>query len=131
MKHLIFFDATCSFCQSSVSKILKWDRKRLFCFAPLDGQAAKKWLTGKRASLRFLNTLVLIEGFKGGSPRTWIRAKAVFRIFWLMGGFFKVFGLLGFLPKIVIDPIYRLIARYRFFLPSQTISKKDSSRFIK
>ena len=131
MKHLLFFDATCSFCQHSVGSVLKWDRNRLFCFAPLGGKTADKWFTRKRSSLPFLNSLILVEDFEGDSPRTWIRAQAVFRIFWLIGGFFKPLGLLCFFPGVVINPLYCLVARFRSCLSSSPTLKKDHTRFLK
>jgi predicted DCC family thiol-disulfide oxidoreductase YuxK len=109
--HLVFFDNECDLCNSSIHVILRLDKGRRFLFAPLNGLTAKEWLTGGRAFLKSENTLVLIENYLSPEPRTWIRGRAVFRILWLVGGFWKLLGWLCFTSG--GDNVYRWIAHHR------------------
>lgn len=113
MKHLIFFDDTCLFCQRCVGYIKRIDRRSQFEYTSLTGKRAGDILVGKYTHLQKLNTLILVENFKETRPRFWIRSKGVFRILWLIGSWHKLLGVLCFLPSFLIDPLYRLVARYR------------------
>ncbi len=86
----------------------------LFSFAPLNGNIAQEELKDSLKRYQELNTLVLIEDYKDPIKRKiWIRSRAVFRIYWLRGGFRKLIGMLFFLPPTVGDFFYRLIAKHR------------------
>ncbi|MGE5196650.1 MAG: thiol-disulfide oxidoreductase DCC family protein, partial [Anaerolineae bacterium] len=109
--HLIFFDDACPLCCQSVGFILKWDAKKLFLFAPLSGSTAALELKEGNEELRNANTMVLIENFTTPRHRLWTRGRAVFRILWLMGGFWQFLGWMCFIPY-ASDILYRLIARH-------------------
>lgn len=125
MKHLIFYDANCRFCEASVNFIFVRDKKRCFYFAPLEGTTAKKY----PEAAAYKNTLILLEDMSSSSPTILVRAKAAFRIFWLLGGCYKVLGALSFLPHFLINPFYRLFV---FFLPRKKIfsPKQKSDQFL-
>jgi len=110
MKHLIFYDDQCPFCQTCVNYVQKIDKEGVFEYDSLTSPRAKKLLEGKDAPH---NTLILLEGYKKGTPRLWIRSKGAFRILWLIGKWRKIIGVLCFLPGVVIDPFYRLVAHFR------------------
>ena len=113
---LILFDDTCPLCWHSVSVIQKWDKKGLFQFSPLNGNAAKKALKEKWVRLKNAGTVVLIEDSSSQEPRIWIKGRAVMRICWLIGGWRKLFGWLAFMP-FGVDAVYSFIAkrRHQFF----------------
>lgn len=108
-KGIIFFDGDCGFCDRSVRFFLKADRKGLFCFAPLRGLTAQAELD---STLLSAGSIVLLEK-TATPPRVSLRSKAVFRAFWLLGGFWICIGWLSFLPSILFDWAYRLIANNR------------------
>lgn len=108
-KHLIFFDASCPLCQKAVLHILSVDKDCIYLFSPLDGKTAEKFFS-KEKYLK-LNTLVLVENFDT-HPKIYIRSRAVFRIFFHIGGIYRAMGLFAFIPPL-FDPIYRLIAHHR------------------
>lgn len=108
--HLILFDDQCALCWRCVNIAIQLDKSGLLLFAPLKGVTAKERLP---FDLFEKNSFVLIENFKGGHSIIRIYGKALFRIFWLLGGFWKVVGLLHFLPGWLIDPLYRFIASRR------------------
>jgi len=104
MKHLIFFDSSCSLCQRAVQKIREQDEKEVFAFFPLTSDKAKELLPEE---LLKGDTLVLLEDQK----RVWVRAKAIFRILKLLGGKKSWLGFLSYVPG--LDFFYRIVARNR------------------
>ncbi len=125
--HLILFDSTCPFCCHSVAQVYAWDRRALFRFAPLEGKTARLVLKERWDGLRAENTLVLVES--GG--RLWIRGRAVCRIFWLLGGWSRIVGILAFFPC-GIDAIYSFVAKRRHQLRRSSLRglPQDESRFL-
>lgn len=133
MKHLIFFDDTCAFCQNSVHRIIKMDRKELFAFAGLKSQAAAHFLRGDKEYLKEENSLILVENYETYSPQVWLRARAIFRILWLIGGKWKLLGWLYIVP-FGTDAVYRLIAVHRTSFSSDIkteLTPKEQSRFLR
>lgn len=123
--NIIFFDQYCSLCRNAVKNIVKKDVHKRFFFAPLDGLTAKKKLIGNLAKLTQENTLILLENNKA-----WIRARAVLRIFWLLGGKWKWIGWLYCIPG--LDFFYRIVAKHRhiFFSKEKGTLVQDSDRFL-
>lgn len=109
-QHLIIFDDSCGLCQRSVLIALNADKERRFLFAPIGGKTAKKLM--KKAKLK-ADSFILIENIHSSRPFAWVYGRGVLRLFWLLGGSYKVIGALFILPKICIDPIYRFIAKRR------------------
>ena len=132
MSHLVFFDHHCSLCQRSIRWMIRHDRKSLFMFAPLEGQTAATFLIRDLEYLKKENTLVLFENYKSGTPKIWIRGKAVFRILWLFGGIWRLLGWLCFLP-LGVDQVYKWVARHRsslFFSISHELTKEEKARIL-
>ncbi|MCP5509116.1 MAG: DUF393 domain-containing protein [Chlamydiales bacterium] len=90
--HSIFYDATCPFCQKWKGRIKKWDKRHIFQFTPQKTDCS---------------SMILIES----NGKEWLRAKAVFRIMWLLKWY--VPGCFYLLPSFLIDPVYNIIAAHR------------------
>ncbi|MDX8431297.1 MAG: DCC1-like thiol-disulfide oxidoreductase family protein [Candidatus Algichlamydia australiensis] len=103
--HLIFFDDQCPLCQRAVAIAKKADRKNICEFHPLASEKAKPYLEQDR------DTFILIEN----GEKKWLYAKGIFRLLWLLGGKWALLGWLYILPKWLIDPIYRFIAKHRIY----------------
>lgn len=131
MKHLVLFDEICPLCQRAVKRILRIDDRALFRFAPLSGKTAEEILTGQNAPLCEMNTLVLVENIGTSEQKIWIRGKGALRIFWLIGGWWKLLGAFCFLP-FGTDLIYRLIARHRHKLSGELplFTVEEKTRFL-
>ena len=112
-EHLIFFDSECPFCHKAVSKIIEIDLDHQFLFAPLNGETARDVLCGPQTYLRKINSLVLVENFRSTDRHFWIRSRGIFRVYWLIGGQWKLFGLFSFLPSWIGDWLYRWVAEHR------------------
>ncbi len=112
-EHLIVFDGDCPFCHSTVRHILAIDRNLCFLFTSLNGGEARILLAEEYERYIQANTLVLIENYRLPQSRRFIRSRAIFRIYWLVGGRWKWIGALSLLPSFMGDFMYRLFALYR------------------
>jgi predicted DCC family thiol-disulfide oxidoreductase YuxK len=127
-KHLVFYDGECGFCDCNVQFLLKKDKKGIFVFAPLQGKTADLYFKKLPLELRNKDTIILIEDYKQGIDKVYIFGKAVFRILWLLGGFWYLFGWISFLPSFLYDWGYRLVARNRHLLPKTSCVLPDTTR---
>lgn len=112
--HLLFYDGECGLCDHAVQFVLKADKEKRFCFAPLQGATASKVLESLSPTYKKRDSLILIENFNTPSQsRIMIRSQGAFRILWLLGGAWRLLGWLSFLPSFLFDPFYRWVARCR------------------
>jgi len=124
-KNIVFFDGYCNLCYGAVNFILKYDRKRLFYFAPLQGETAKSY------NLDDLNSVVFIDEFRKKYEESDAIIEIAVRLFF--GG--KVFYLFKVFPKFIRDFFYQLIARnrYSFFGKRETCriaTSEEKARFL-
>jgi predicted DCC family thiol-disulfide oxidoreductase YuxK len=75
------------------------DKKSIFTFFPLD---------------KVSDSLILLENYGSEQEEQLIEAKAILRIFWLLGGGYSFLGVLSFLPGWFFNWSYRLVAKNRF-----------------
>ena len=131
MNHLIFFDDECPLCHQAVRHILEIDRDKKFIFAPLKGATADLILSGPLKPLSSCNSLVVIENYQSTDRKVWIRSKAIWRIYWLVGYGWKLFGWLFFIPSFIGDFLYRMFSehRHQFKLKSRQDIKTED-RFL-
>src|ERR1700733_15015044 len=99
MTHILFYDESCPFCQRMVARIKQLDSRRIFQYEPLTSPKLEE-------KYRPMNTLVLLENYGAPKQRTWIRGRGALRLFWLLGGWWQLLGILCFLP-IGADLVYR------------------------
>jgi len=107
---IVFFDGICGFCNSSINWLILRDVQHRLRFAPLQGSTATSHLP---VELRQnLDSLVLLN-----EGRLYLRTAAVCRILMLLGGHWKLVGiLLWLIPSPVRDLGYRLVAKVRYRL---------------
>jgi predicted DCC family thiol-disulfide oxidoreductase YuxK len=129
MKHLILFDGECPLCQNMVRRIYALDKNKAFFFAPLQGKTSKQFFKESHQQMLEKNTLILIENYLKPSHRLWIYGRAVCRIFWLIGGKWKMISWLCFLP-VGVNVFYRFIARHRHLLSENASSPLPEDRIL-
>ena len=130
-EHLLFFDDECPLCVRAVRHVFQIDQEHKFLFAPLRGETANELLSGPQKSLKEANSLVVVENWRSTDRKFWIRSRAILRIYWLIGGQWKLYGWLSLLPGCFGDYLYKLISahRHQFRLrPTKEIAPKD--RFL-
>lgn len=111
--NIVFFDAECPFCHRSVRHLIEIDRDHKLIFAPLSGQTARTILSGPQEPLIHSNSLVLAENYQSTEREFWVRSRAIFRIYWLVGNGWGLIGILCFFPGWVGDFFYRWFAAHR------------------
>jgi predicted DCC family thiol-disulfide oxidoreductase YuxK len=108
VKSIIFFDQQCPLCRRTINFLGRQDKKNRFHFAPLDGKTAENIFLGNLSQLKNLNTVVLIEQPSG---KIWLRGRGVFRVLWLLGGWWKLVGWFYEMP--FVDLVYKFVAKHR------------------
>ncbi len=129
--HLLFFDHECPFCVRSVRQMIQQDVEHKFAFAPLRGETAKEVLSGPQSFLKKANSLVVVENWQSTDRKFWTKSRAMLRVYWLLGGQWKLFGCFSFFPRFLGDFIYDQVSahRHQFRLrPDQEIGPED--RFL-
>ena len=106
-KSLILFDGYCHLCSGVVQRILKYDSKHIFVFAPLGSEVGVKWRTRCKIP-ESVDSIVLIE-----KSEAYIYADAALKIAGKLGGVWQIFKIGYFLPGMWRDSIYRWVARNR------------------
>ena len=109
MAWVLLFDGDCGFCNQSVRRVSRWDRKGRIHFASLQGKFSSsmglaRHLTGDEASVVMYNE-------SDGSVL--LQSDAVIQILRLLGGPWRLLLILALLPKSWRNGIYRCISRSR------------------
>ncbi len=126
---IIFFDGVCGVCNAFVDIMLRIDKRQVFLFAPIQGETAQKLLpplgdNPGEWSIVLLDEAGVLE-----------RSDACLAIARRLGGVWRVFGWLRFLPRALRDGVYRVIARnrYRWFGKRETCrvpTVEERARFM-
>ena len=106
---IILFDGVCNFCNSSVNFIIDRDPKNYFTFGALQSIKGQALLERYGLSQTALDTLILIE-----SKQIYSRSTAALRIAKRLSGLWPLFYCFVIIPRFLRDPIYGLIAKYRY-----------------
>ncbi len=135
IQHLVFYDGACGICDLIVSCLYKADNKKIFGFAPLQGETAREALKDLTEEQKQADTMILIENYKQPDEKIYIYGQAAFRTAWLIGGWWTLAGWLYFvLPAFITDPGYRFFARNRHLILAprscQIPDKTDYDRFL-
>lgn len=111
---LVLFDGDCGLCHGAVRFILARDPEGQFHFASLGGVSGQRWLERVGLAPTLRDTMVLIEDPEGPAPRAFVRSEAALRIGRRLGGVLGGLAMVGlWLPRVLRDPLYRLVARFR------------------
>ena len=116
MQSIVFYDDLCGLCQKSILFFLKHDKKHMLSFAPLSGSTFQKELSAWKELNPTVESVVLLEIDESGEKKIYYYSQAVFRLLWKIGGLYKIFGLLSFLPRWLLipsDEVYKMVMRRR------------------
>jgi len=108
---IILFDGVCNLCNGSVNFILARDPREIFLFSPVQSAFAKELLA--RHGLQGIGTdsFVLVKDGK-----CYLRSDAALQISREMPGMWPWLYGLRFVPKLLRDFVYNLVARHRYRL---------------
>ncbi|TGN20542.1 thiol-disulfide oxidoreductase DCC family protein [Leptospira idonii] len=111
-KPILLFDGVCNLCNKVVQFTIRRDAQAKFQFASLQSEAGQNLLKRFHLPQADFDSFVLIEG-----DRHYLRSTAGLRVLLGLGGFWKIFYILIFVPETIRDFVYSRIAnsRYRLF----------------
>jgi predicted DCC family thiol-disulfide oxidoreductase YuxK len=123
--HILFFDGVCGMCDRIVQFVLRHDRKHVFQFATLQSQFATKKLVPFGKDPSNVDTVYVLADAAGDKPRVLEQGRAILFVLRKLGGAWAVLALVaGILPTVLIDFVYRRVARNRY----RVFGKLDTCR---
>lgn len=110
--YLVLFDGVCNLCTASVQFIIERDPQGKFTFASLQSEYGRKVLSSFGADPTSLHSLVLVA-----NHRLYERSDAALEIARHLRGGWRYLYILRFVPRVIRDACYKLVAanRYHWF----------------
>ena len=106
-ERIVFFDGVCGLCNRFADRLLRWDRKHVLRFAPLQGTTAAARLTDDAGA--DLTTVVLLD-----EAGIHTRSEAALRIISHLGGAWRLINVLRIFPRVLRDAVYDWISWHRY-----------------
>jgi predicted DCC family thiol-disulfide oxidoreductase YuxK len=108
-KAIIIFDGVCNFCNASINFIIKHDHSTRFMFATTQGEHGTKILKDLNIDPKDPTTFVFIEG-----QIVYVKSDAALQIAKHLKRPWSALAWLKFVPKLIRDSVYSLIAKHRY-----------------
>jgi len=108
---VILFDGVCVFCNFWVDFIIKKDKNKIFKFAPLQSDAAKRLIEKYQIDTSESDSIFLIE-----DNECYMKSTAVLRIAKSLNGLWQVLYVFRFIPPFIRDSVYDFVANNRYKL---------------
>jgi predicted DCC family thiol-disulfide oxidoreductase YuxK len=111
-ENILFFDGICNLCNAFVNLVIDADKKEKIKFASLQSDFGQNFLRENHFSETEFNSFILFS-----SGKIYQKSAAVYHLFHLFGGFWKILLIFNILPRPVSDFFYDFVARnrYKFF----------------
>lgn len=104
---IVFFDGVCNLCQSSISYLIKHDKKSILKFASLQGAYAKSFLPAEE--LQSMESILFYDGKK-----LFKKSTAVLKLLKLLGGWHRLLLLSYLVPAFIRNSLYGFVAKNRY-----------------
>ena len=112
--NIILFDGVCNLCDFSVQFVIKHDKNAYFHFLAQQSEVGKGLV--KKYHLESLDSIILIK-----DECIYTHSSAAIEIVKHLDGGWKYLGIFSFIPTVIRDFIYTLVAKYRY----RIFGKKD------
>lgn len=128
MQKVVLFDGVCNLCNSSVQKLIRWDKKETLKFASLQSKFGQRLLSDLKLDKDNFTSILYLKG-----NQVFTRSTAAILILTDLGGGWKIMRIFYLIPKILRDKIYDWISknRYKWFgkkeqcwLPTPELKKR-------
>jgi len=116
-KKIILFDGICNLCNGAVQFVIKRDTKDTFRYAPIQSNIGQMLLKERNIDPTKIDSIILIEP----TVAYYIKSDAALSIGRSFGGGYKLLSMFSWIPRVLRDGIYDLIARNRY----QWFGKKE------
>ncbi|MDI9869442.1 thiol-disulfide oxidoreductase DCC family protein [Flectobacillus roseus] len=109
---LVLFDGVCNFCNSSINFVIDHDSQKRFKFASLQSEVGQQYLAQFSRNKKDFDSVLLVK-----NGRVFEKSDAALHIARHLDGVWKSLYFLRWVPRVVRDMIYDLVAknRYRIF----------------
>jgi predicted DCC family thiol-disulfide oxidoreductase YuxK len=107
--YIILFDGTCKLCNNVVRFISKNDSTKIFCFIPLESGKASEYLSRYNQKDVNKGSVLLIQ-----DEKIYTKSNAVLHILRCLDGLWPLLYVFIIVPGFIRDPVYDLIAKYRY-----------------
>jgi predicted DCC family thiol-disulfide oxidoreductase YuxK len=109
---LILFDGVCNFCNSSINFVIDHDSQKRFKFASLQSEVGQQYLAQFSRNKKDFDSVLLVK-----NGRVFEKSDAALHIARHLDGAWKWLYFLRWVPRVIRDMIYDLVAknRYRIF----------------
>lgn len=133
---VLLYDGTCGLCNWCVRRLLATDRAGRLHYAPLQGEVAQAYLRGQGLPTTDFDSLVFVTDWN--HPDVYpplFRTDGALAAAAEVGGIWRLITWLRVLPAGLRDPIYKLVARFRYTLfgeyrPSPLPDPQWAKRFL-
>ena len=109
-KLIVLFDGVCNFCNDSVQRIIKNDRKDNFRFASLQSDIGQELTAERGIDTSQVDSIILIDP----GNAYYIKSTAALKIAEKMDGFYPILQIFLILPEGLRDFVYDHIAQNRY-----------------
>ena len=117
---VLLFDGECGLCQRVVRLLLRYDRRGVLHFAPLQGPAAQNYLRLHGLPVADFDSLVFVPDWSQRERREFLlRTDGIVAALRQIGGWARWGAAMAILPASWRDAGYKLIARFRYRLFGQ------------
>jgi predicted DCC family thiol-disulfide oxidoreductase YuxK len=112
--HLVLYDGVCGLCNRLLQFLLTHDDRRAFAFASLQSSI------GRSTVLRFggdpdeLTSFYVVANYRAPNATFFARSEAALFVAGELGWPWKAAASFRALPTALLDPVYNVIARYRY-----------------
>ncbi|MGE5356544.1 MAG: thiol-disulfide oxidoreductase DCC family protein [Deltaproteobacteria bacterium] len=115
--NIILFDGICKLCNGAVRFIYNRDDHGIFDFIAINSEAGKSTLKEIGMENVANETIILIS-----DNQIYTKSDAIIKILSMLGGWWNSFKIFRYLPKMIRDHLYDLIARNRYSIFGKTDS---------
>lgn len=109
-KMLILFDGVCNLCNSSILYIIRRDKKGVFLFTPLQSELGRQLAEQRGIDTSTTDSIILLEP----NVAYYTKSTAALKIGMAFGGGWKLLAVLEWIPAVIRDFIYDIVAKNRY-----------------
>ena len=108
-KKIILFDGVCNLCNTSVTYVIKRDKKDQFRFAALQEEPGLSLIKKYQINPAETDSIILIE-----NERAYTKSTAALRVARSLGGLYPLTYIFMIIPRVIRNWVYDYIAKNRY-----------------
>lgn len=113
---IVLYDGVCGLCNGLTQFLLKRDHHDRLRFASLQSNFSKPVLKRHGAAAEDLDTVYVVLDYNRLSERLLARSDAILYLVGQLGGIWQLVKIGRFIPRLLRDAMYQLVARNRYRL---------------